>query len=92
MKTEYYKIRNKDGLYSTGGASPTFKSLGKIWTLPQLKTHLKLIAAYKRSLQIYENCELVLFTPSYVPASITLRDIVDPLEKDLIIKKLKGNV
>ena len=36
-----YKIRHKDGTFSTGGMSPYFTTKGKIWhTLGALKNHL----------------------------------------------------
>lgn len=38
-----YRIKNKDGLYSSGGQNPRFsKNSGKVWTsLGRLKNHLR---------------------------------------------------
>ena len=37
-----YKIRNKEGLYSTGGQNPRFVKGGKVWnTLGHIKQHLR---------------------------------------------------
>jgi hypothetical protein len=86
----YYKIREKStGLYSTGGYSPSFKTLGKIWPLGFLKTHLRQLQK-NNDLHIYKDCELVLFTENKDPSNITLRDLVDPLEQELVVERLKG--
>ena len=39
-----YKIRNKEGLYSTGGLSPRWSSVGKTWVaLQHINSHLNMI-------------------------------------------------
>jgi hypothetical protein len=89
---EYYKIRNKNtGLFSSGGSSPTFKKIGKIWPLGQLKLHLTMIKNGRGSFEIYKDCELVTFTMDLQPAKITLKELIEPREADLIVKKLKGS-
>lgn len=90
MNVTYYKIRNLEGKYSSGGTSPTFLKLGKIWTLPQLKSHLRLIQKYSHDFTIYKDCELVVFTETVVPANIKLNELISPLEQELVLKKLTG--
>lgn len=88
---DYFKIRNKDtGLFSSGGHPPRFKAYGKIWPIGQLKAHLRLIQKYHKSFDVYSNCELICFTEVIGPAIIVLQDLLDPLEKELVIMKLKG--
>lgn len=42
-----YVIQNGEGLYSSGGSSPKFTELGKIWrTIGQLKNHLAMFKTY----------------------------------------------
>jgi hypothetical protein len=37
-----YKIKNQDGLFSTGGTRPYFNKTGKTWSnIGHIKTHLK---------------------------------------------------
>lgn len=89
----YYKIRQAStGLYSSGGAMPTFKKFGKIWTLPLLKAHLRMLQSYTKDFRIYEGCELVVFTEIVESANISLTDLIKPLEEDLIVNKLKGKI
>lgn len=90
MTQKYFKIRNACGLYSTGGTDPSFNKLGKVWTLSQLKSHLRLLQKYKKEFNIYENCELTVFTELIEPATITLKDLLDPLKQELVVSKLKG--
>lgn len=54
-----HKIRRKtDGLFSTGGAFPSFNNRGKIWRQRgHLTNHLNQVG--RRN--IYENCEIVSF-------------------------------
>lgn len=87
----YYKLRNKTtGLFSTGGAKPTFTVHGKVWRMPQLKAHLTMIKKGHNSFSVYKDCEIVTFAEVYTPADILLEDILKPMEEELIVKKLKG--
>jgi len=89
-KPTYYKIRHiSTGLYSTGGYVPTFKTLGKIWPLGFLKTHLRALQK-NNDLHIYNDCELVVFTEHKDSANITLKDLLDPLEQELVVERLQG--
>jgi hypothetical protein len=87
---DYFKIRNKDGLYSSGGVSVSFVKVGKIWPLAQLKAHLTMIAKYQKNLDMYKDCELVRFTESSVPATLTFDDLVESHEQQFVVNKLKG--
>lgn len=88
----YYKIQNKAGLFSDGGARPSFKKIGKIWPIGQLKLHLRLIQENHKNFDLYNDCELIEFTEVTEPAKIKLRDIIEPLEKELVILKLQGKI
>lgn len=67
MQDEFvYKIRRKsDGLFSSGGSSPTFTKKGKVWRdRASLDKHLGMILQYPdRSWgwPKYEDCEVVVF-------------------------------
>lgn len=57
-----YKIKNKDGLFSTGGKSPKFKKKGKSWSsLGHLKNHLTLVNEYPNFHNIYKDCVVVTY-------------------------------
>ena len=60
-----YKIRRRDdGLFSTGGSSPGFNSVGKTWTgMGPLKNHMHGVTAYDKYQDepTYANCEIVEF-------------------------------
>lgn len=89
----FYRVRRlTDGLYSTGGSFPTFKKTGKSWLLSQLKSHLRMIQKNRRSFEVYKGCELVSFTELIKPANIALNDLINPLEQELVVKKLAGKI
>ena len=51
-----YKIKNPQGLFSTGGATPMWTSKGKSWSsIGYIKSHLTGL----RSSEYYENCNIV---------------------------------
>jgi len=64
-----YKIRNSDGLFSTGGHRPHFQKHGKHWTsVSNLERHLfQILAPPKRTTSnkfppsVYLGCEIVEF-------------------------------
>ena len=42
-----YKIRNKEGLFSTGGLTPQWKKRGKTWVaLSHINSHLNMLNKY----------------------------------------------
>ena len=68
-----YKIRDKNGLYSTGGQSPNFTQGGKTWNnIGHVKNHLR---QFGRSLDIYAEAEIVCV--EYTEADIATYDILD---------------
>lgn len=55
---QIFKIRNKAGLFSTGGMSPRFSKKGKNWAgRGPLSAHLNLLS--KSS--VYRDCEIVTY-------------------------------
>jgi len=89
---EYYKIRNKKtGLFSSGGSSISWKKVGKMWPIGQLKLHLTMVGKNREGFSVYEDCEVVLCTMSIGPAKVTLEELIQPREADIIVKKLKGS-
>ena len=86
-----YQIRHKTtGLYSCGGSNPSFTSVGKVWKLTQLKAHLRMLQESRKRFDAYVDCELIVFTPSTEPAKVKLHDIIESLEEDMVVNKLKG--
>ena len=79
-----YKIRNKKtGKYSTGGARPTFSSQGRTWSsIGYLKKHYRLVRKENKNINVYANCEIVVFE------EIGTMDLVDLLTKDEMIKEI----
>ena len=70
----FYKIRNKDGKFSTGGERPQWTKSGKTWAgLGPLKNHLNCVEeaenrynwkrsdGYDKVFFVYEDCEIVRF-------------------------------
>ncbi len=89
----YYKIRQiSTGLYSNGRRPPDFKKSGAVWPMAQLKLHLRYIQKYMKSFKVYKDCELVSYTVATGPATISLNELIKPLEEELIVKKLKGTL
>ena len=71
---KFYKIRNKNGLFSTGGMHPYFTKSGKTWVgIGPLKNHINCIEQTRDSswkagrdkpvetLVVYEDCDIVEF-------------------------------
>lgn len=57
-----WKIRRKDGLYSTGGLCPKWSKRGKVWnSIGSLKNHLHLLDKRQRDLStgFYAEAEVV---------------------------------
>jgi hypothetical protein len=55
-----YMIRNKGGLFSTGGCNPSFTDTGKVWKkIGPVKSHLNLVLERER--EIPEEWEIVSF-------------------------------
>ncbi len=78
-------------MYSQGGTYPSFANKGKLWAgLGPLKAHVRLVQQKKQSLDCYKECEIVEFIASPDVCKVNLLDVIDSLEKELIIAKLKG--
>lgn len=59
-----WKVRNQNGLFSSGGATPWFKKDGKSWnSLDGIKKHLKIILQHKdqNDPDWYKNCDVVCY-------------------------------
>lgn len=55
-EVKMYKIRNSQGLFSTGGITPTFTKIGKMWSnIGNVKNHLNTGV----DIAVYDDCELV---------------------------------
>ena len=55
-----FKIRNADGLFSTGGSTPNFTKNGKSWsTLGHVNSHLGFSSSHKE--ELYKDCDIVAF-------------------------------
>lgn len=75
-----YKIRNKDGLFSSGGMRPNWVKQGKIWQqLGHVHSHIQQLTSNYTPADVYKDAEVV-------EAEIT--EILTPLEpaKDWLIK------
>ena len=69
----FYKIRNSEGKFSSGGAWPHFERVGKHWnSLGTLKQHLTLLMDYKR--KIGEDWEIVEYT--YEPQEVQAQNLL----------------
>lgn len=48
-----YKIRNKDGLFASGGKRPNWTKNGKVWTYHNLLRHLAIAGAAYQNGEFY---------------------------------------
>lgn len=72
-----YRIRDKNGLYSTGGTSPDFTRGGKTWSnLGHVKSHLRQFSG--RNLETYANAEIVCV--EYTEKDVESFDVLDFME------------
>lgn len=68
-----YKIRrNSDGMFSSGGQNPDWRSEGKVWNrLNHVKSHLKNLSSYRnpdRYKEVYKDCDLVTYVLEEIKA------------------------
>ena len=72
-----FKIRDANGLYSTGGTSPEFTQGGKVWNnIGHVKSHLRQFMS--RSMcyaEIYLNAEIV--TIEYTEKDVSNESVLD---------------
>lgn len=93
-----YKIRNKDGKYSTGGTNPSFSKDGKTWSQRALNAHLTLIEKnIKRHNKYYagrviggRECTLRSWKDYYDDCEIVTFEETssEPLDRELFIRAL----
>lgn len=83
-----YKIRNKDGLYSTGGSSPSFTKNGKVWNSKSaLNNHIRMLIDYasswnekSKSIDVYKDCELItIFISKVEVETCSLEDLINDI-------------
>lgn len=76
-----YKIRNSEGLFSTGGMRPRFTKQGKMWQqLGHVHGHISQLTTVYTPADIYKDAEIV-------EAEITeILTVVEPAKKYLIAK------
>lgn len=70
-----FKIRDENGLYSTGGMSPDFTKGGKVWNnIGHVKSHLRQFLG-GRELEIYQKAVIVCI--EYTEKETETLDILD---------------
>lgn len=70
-----FKIRDENGLFSTGGTSPSFTHAGKVWNnIGHVKSHLRQFLG-GRQLEIYANAKIVCI--EYTEKDIENYDILE---------------
>jgi hypothetical protein len=70
-----FRIRDSNGLYSTGGQSPSFTKAGKTWSnIGHVKSHLRQFVG-SRNLEIYADAEIVCV--EYTEKDVEKFDILD---------------
>lgn len=73
-----YRIRDSNGLYSTGGQSPEFTKGGKTWSnIGHVKNHLRQFSG--RNLEVYADAEIVCV--EYTEKDVESYDILDFFEQ-----------
>lgn len=80
-----YKIRDENGLYSTGGMEPDFTKGGKTWSnIGHVKNHLRQFIDSRR-LEVYANAEIVVveYTEKDVQSLDILEFLGDIAQQDL---------
>lgn len=80
-KMKVFKIRDANGLYSTGGTSPEFTQGGKVWNnIGHVKSHLRqFVSRTCKYLEIYANAEVV--TIEYTEKEMSTEPVLDIVEK-----------
>lgn len=81
MAETFYKIRRRDGLFSSGGHYPNFSKKGKIWrTMGHLRNHLNSLAPGDR----YNDCEIIeLVSTEHIVCSVRLElEAIQNRERD----------
>lgn len=58
---KFYRIKNKEGKFSTGGRLPTFTKSGKSWNESNFKRHLDILSQHNFDWS-YEDCTVEEYT------------------------------
>ncbi len=76
---EIYKIRNAEGLFSTGGSYPNFNARGKSWShRGHLSNHLAQLGKHGQSDYIRQGCEVVTYELVQTESdTVSITDYID---------------
>lgn len=58
---KFYRVKNKDGKFSTGGRTPMFTRSGKSWNVSNFKKHLDILSQHNFDWS-YSNCTVEEYT------------------------------
>lgn len=82
-----YRIRDKDGRYSSGGQDPDFTKAGKTWAnIGHVKNHIRQFMGRYRISEIYDNAEIVeIEVEERDLKTLSINEMmIDMLESDLL--------
>ncbi len=92
--TTVYKIRNRaNGLYSTGGAHPTWSKKGKTWArMSLIQSHLRQVMARRNNIQLYNEADIVEVevTEKETKSEDCLSKIHDMMAEDFVKQQEKA--
>lgn len=67
-----YKIRDKNGFFSKGGANPSFSKLGKVWTqINHLNNHFNQLDKKGADTYRRNKCEVVMYELIQTESEVT---------------------
>lgn len=88
-----YRIRDKDGRYSSGGTDPDFTKAGKTWAnIGHVKNHIRQFMGRHRISEIYDDAEIVeIEVEEKDLKTMSINDImIEMLEGDLIVNEKRA--
>lgn len=84
---KFYKIKNKEGLYSNGGVNITFGKVGKLWkNIGPLRSHIALTSVgdysnlYKKK-HPYEDCNIVELEFNEINSYPAIEELIGCVER-----------
>lgn len=81
-----YRIRDKDGRYSSGGKDPDFTKAGKTWAnIGHVKNHIRQFMGRHRISEIYNDAEIV-------EIEVEEKDLKTMSINDVMIEMLEGDL
>lgn len=81
-----YRIRDKDGRYSSGGQDPDFTKAGKTWAnIGHVKNHIRQFMGRYRISEIYNDAEIV-------EIEVQEKDLKTYDVNDIMIEMLEGDL